>query len=142
MIIDKDLLAFIQPVCNALGSAGAQPQLLSLPYSYASYSLRDAALGRLRADLLRHLQQGDHSGADGPAGHSTAYLDLLSKAAEYAGAAREGVFLTTASPLEHRYLDQMIEQKIADGSWKVVYTSSYGDSPYWDNHWQLIRTTP
>ena len=29
-------------------------------------------------------------------------------------------------PIPFRYLDQMIGQKIDDGSWKVVYKSSYG----------------
>jgi hypothetical protein len=43
-------------------------------------------------------------------------------------------------PLEQRYLDDLIEQKIAQGTWQVVYTSDYGNNQWWDNHWFLIRT--
>jgi hypothetical protein len=31
-------------------------------------------------------------------------------------------------------------QKISQGEWHVVYTSSYGENSVWDNHWLLIRT--
>jgi hypothetical protein len=34
----------------------------------------------------------------------------------------------------------LIEQKIAQGTWQVVYTSDYGNNQWWDNHWFLIRT--
>jgi len=43
-------------------------------------------------------------------------------------------------PLEQRYLDEMIERKLADGSWQAVYTSDYGNGHWRDNEWILIRT--
>lgn len=47
-------------------------------------------------------------------------------------------------PLQQRYLDRLIEQKIAEGVWRVTYTSGrqvinqWGN--LWDNEWMLIRT--
>jgi hypothetical protein len=51
-------------------------------------------------------------------------------------------------PLSQRALDQLIEQKIGEGIWRVVYTSDYGEailqarfySHLWDNEWILIET--
>jgi hypothetical protein len=45
-------------------------------------------------------------------------------------------------PLPHRYLDQMIEQKLNSGEWEKTYASNYEDSPGWRNEWILIRTRP
>ncbi|OBS01191.1 hypothetical protein A9W98_01750 [Mycobacterium gordonae] len=47
-------------------------------------------------------------------------------------------------PLEHRYLDQLIQRNIREEKWRVVYTSDYGTrkqwGEVWDNHWLLIQT--
>ena len=42
----------------------------------------------------------------------------------------------------HLYLDELIERKLADGSWKAVYTSSYGTYPGLSDEWILITTRP
>jgi hypothetical protein len=47
-------------------------------------------------------------------------------------------------PLEHRYLDQLIEQKLSEGVWRVAYTDGRKIVPQWgtlwDNEWILIKT--
>ena len=45
-------------------------------------------------------------------------------------------------PLPHRYLDQLIEEKIASGEWKPVYTSPYGSRGFFTDEWILLRTRP
>jgi len=43
-------------------------------------------------------------------------------------------------PLPHRYLDQMIEDKLAQGAWQSVYTSTFENRPDFSNEWILIKT--
>jgi hypothetical protein len=50
-------------------------------------------------------------------------------------------------PIPYRYLDRMTAQKIDNGSWKVIYRSSYGGARDWTDRWLnqewcLIRTRP
>jgi hypothetical protein len=43
-------------------------------------------------------------------------------------------------PLPHRYLDQLIERKLAGGEWKTVSTSTFGSYGFYSDEWILIRT--
>jgi hypothetical protein len=138
MILDSELLKFIEPVCEQVGDGGPQKELLSLPFSYANYfcsvppwhnyvqtffdtSSKETILGLM--DELR----------------TSPPKWILYQRQLHTLSIHETVF-NQGQPLAHRYLDQMIEQKLADRSWQAVYTSDYGDRPVWDNHWILIRT--
>ena len=50
--------------------------------------------------------------------------------------------LNKGQPLPHRYLDQLIMQKIDSADWQTVYTSSYGDRLGNSETWYLLRTGP
>jgi hypothetical protein len=45
-------------------------------------------------------------------------------------------------PLPHRYLDQLIERKIATAQWHPVYVNSYGTNAVFDDDWILLKTRP
>lgn len=139
MIIDKDLLGFIQPVCDTINSSSSQPQLLSLPYSYANYF---CAIPPWNGYVQTFFDTSSKETIQGLMDRLNAAPPtwILYQRQLKTLQLHEKTF-NRGQPLQHRYLDQMIEQKIADGTWQVVYSSSYGDSPAWDNHWQLIRTT-
>lgn len=138
MVIDRDLLAMIEPVCGAMRGAGPQTQLLSLPFSYSNYfcgtppwegyvqTFFDTSTKETIEGLMDKLQGGPPEWIFYQ--RQMATLELHERIYNH------------GQPLEHRYLDEIIEQKIAAGEWRVVYTSSYGDSGLWDNHWMLIRT--
>ena len=140
MIIDKDLLALETSICGDISASGAQRQLLSLPYSYANYfcaippwdgyvqTFFDTSSKETIDELMRRL--------DTAPPHWVLYQRQL------ATLALNELAYNQSRPLEQRYLDQMIEQKLQTGQWRVVYTSDYGNLPDFDNHWLLIQTAP
>ncbi len=138
MIVERDQLAFIQPVCDAVKADGAQQGLLSLPFPYPNYfcsippwhgyvqtffdiSGKDT-IDRLIAEL------------------QTAPPKWILYQRQLDNLALHERIYNHGSPLPQRYLDQMIEQKIAAGEWHVVYTSNFDDRPGLHNQWFLIQT--
>jgi hypothetical protein len=138
MIIDSEMLKFIQPVCDQIGPSNSQSELLSLPFPFANYfcsvppwhgyvqtffdtSSKETSLGLM--DELR----------------TSPPQWILYQRQLYTLSLHETIF-NNGQPLAQRYLDQLIEQKLADGSWHAVYTSDFGNRSPWDNHWILIRT--
>ena len=138
MIVERDQLAFIQPVCAAVKADGAQQGLLSLPFPYPNYfcsippwhgyvqtffdiSGKDT-IDRLIAEL------------------QTAPPKWILYQRQLDNLALHERIYNHGSPLPQRYLDQMIEQKIAAGEWHVVYTSNFDDRPRLHNQWFLIQT--
>jgi hypothetical protein len=138
MILDTSLLNLVQPVCEKIAPDASQGELLSLPFPFANYfcsvppwhgyvqtffdtSSKETILGLL--DQLRIAPP----------------KWILYQRQLYTLELHETIF-NRGQPLAHRQLDEFIEQKLADGSWKIVYTSDFGNRPPWDNHWILIRT--
>lgn len=140
MIIDKDLLASIQPVCSTIDAARSSPQLLSLPFPFANYFCATPPWNdyvQTFFDLTsKETIQTLISQLDTSPPEWIFYQRQLATLRLHERVYNHG------NPLQHRFLDQMIEEKIAQGKWHVVYASSYGDSVEWDDHWLLIRTTP
>lgn len=139
MIIDRDLLGMIQPVCQKVrGAGGSDQELLSLPYSFANYfcvvppwrgyvqTFYDTTTAQTMRELTQHLEQSPPKWIF--------YQRQLKTLALHERIYNHG------NRLEHRKLDEMIQQRIATGDWKIVYTSAFGDSDRWDNHWFLIQT--
>ena len=138
MVIDRDLLAMMEPVCARTEAGGAGHELLSLPFSYANYfcnippwhdyvqTFFDTSSKATIDGLMNELQ------ASPP--QWIFYQRQLTTLRMHELAYNHG------EPLEQRHLDEMIEQKLAEGRWKAVYTSDYGNTQWWDNHWILIRT--
>ena len=137
MIIDRDLLQMIQPVCGQISSSHSD-ELLSLPYSYANYfcaippwrgyvqTFFDTTSAAAIDELMEQLENS-------PPGWIFYQRQLNSLALN------EQVY-NHGHPLEQRRLDDMIQRKIASKSWHVVNASDFGNTAKWDNHWFLIRT--
>jgi len=138
MVIDRDLLAMIQPVCARVGAGGTQRELLSLPYPYANYfcgippwhdtvqTFFDTTSKETIQGLMSELQTSPPQWIL----YQRQMITLRIHELAY----------NHGEPLEQRHLDEMIEQKLADGSWHAVYTSDYGNGHWRDNEWILIRT--
>lgn len=138
MLIEKQHLALMQPVCSAVDqSAPSDRELLSLPFTYANYfcdvppwhgyvqtfydlSDRDR-IGHLRNELLSHPPEWIVYERQ---------LDVLSRNEE---AFNEG------NPLPHRGLDRVIIDKLHSGQWQAtVLPAPAGDT----STWFLIHTRP
>ena len=138
MVIDRDLQGMIEPVCTRVGDGGAGHELLSLPFSYANYfcnippwhdyvqTFFDTTSKETIEGLMNELQ------ASPP--------QWIFYQRQMATLRANELAYNHGEPLEQRHVDEMIERKLADGSWHAVYTSDYGDGAAWDNHWILIRT--
>lgn len=140
MILDSEMLKFIEPVCKQVGAGNPQSELLSLPYPYANYfcsippwhdyvqTFFDTSSKQTIQGLMNELQVSPPKW-------------ILYQRQLHTLSLHEQIY-NQGQPLEQRILDQLIEQKLADGSWHAVYTSDYGNRPVWDNHWILIQTQP
>lgn len=142
MVIERSQLAFVEPICEAVKADGAQQGLLSLPFPYPNYfcnippwhgyvqTFFDTSSKQTIDSLMDELQRSPPKWIVYQ--RQLANLDL-----------HERVY-SQGAPLPHRYLDKLIEQKIASGDWQVVSVSSFEnrpkEHPIWDNHWLLIRT--
>jgi hypothetical protein len=138
MIIDREMLSFIQPVCEQIGPSNSQSELLSLPYPFANYFCSAPPWHGYVQTFF------DTTGRE----TILALMDELSTSPPqwilyqrqlYTLSLHETVF-NKGRPLAQRYLDQLIEHKLATGSWHAVYTSNFGKRSPWDNQWILIRT--
>jgi hypothetical protein len=140
MVIERPLLDFIEPVCNRVRGDGAEKGLLSLPFSYSNYfcsiepwhgyvqTFFDTSTKETIDGLMVELQTAPPKWI--------LYQRQLNNLKLH-----EGIF-NQGKPLPHRYLDQMIEAKIASGDWKPVYASTYGSGGFYSNDWVLLQTSP
>ena len=138
MIIDRDLLQFIQPVCKDVTQDDSRPELLSLPFPFSNYfcaippwdgyvqTFYDTSSRQTIEELISQLKAAPPKWIFYQKQvHSLRWHEIL---------------YNNGEPLAQRDLGQFIEQKIARNQWHVVYTSDYGNHPDWDTHWMLIRT--
>jgi hypothetical protein len=138
MVIDRDTLTFVQPVCKAIGPDGSDRGLLSLPFSFANYfcdvppwhdyvqTWYDTSEKSTIDALMEQLRQ---------APPEWIFYERQPEVVRF----HEQTF-NGGRPIPHRYLDQLIEEKINDGAWKVVYRSSYGSTSLVNQEWLLIQT--
>jgi hypothetical protein len=140
MVIETSQLQFIEPICERVGRDGAATGFLSLPYSYANYfcdippwhgnvqTYFDTSTAETIYGLMGELQQSPPKWI--------LYERQLDSLAAHERQYNHG------QPLPHRYLDQFLEQKLAEGQWTAVYTSDYASTPLWKEQWILIQTHP
>ncbi len=138
MVIDRDLLGMIEPVCARVGAGGTQRELLSLPYPFANYFCSIPPWHDYVQTFFDTTSKETIQGLMG---------ELQASPPQWILYQRQMITLRIheqaynhGEPLEQRYLDEMIERKLADGSWQAVYTSDYGNGHWRDNEWILIRT--
>ena len=142
MIIDRDLLQMIQPVCQKIRDGGSDNELLSLPFPGGNFfcsippwhgyvqTFFDTASKQTIQNLMDELQ------------HSPPKWIFYQR--QLTTLRLHEVVYNQGQPLQQRYLDQLIEQKIGDKTWQVAYTSGYSSreqwGQLWDNQWILIKT--
>lgn len=142
MVISNDLLRMIQRVCPKVRTSGSDNELLSLPFPGGNYfcsvppwhgyvqTFFDITSKETIQSLMDELR------------HSAPKWILYQRQLKTLEL-HEAVY-NQGKPLEQRNLDQLIEQKIAEGSWQVAYTSGrdiiHQWGQLWDNEWMLIET--
>jgi hypothetical protein len=144
MYIQRDTLAFIQPVCSTVTSGdGRREGLLSIPFTFANYfcavppyrdhvqTWYDISSAASIKDLIDSLQQSPP-------------LWILYESQPETLQVHENLF-NGGKPIPYSDLAAFIRKKVDDGSWKVTYTSSYGGAREWtgqwfSQRWFLIRT--
>ena len=139
MIIETTQLELFSQICRQIGS-DSQVELLSLPFTYANYfcsvapwhgyvqTFFDTSTKEIIFGLMQELEKAPPRWV-----LYQRQLDILSM--------HEDVY-NHGKPLPHRYLDQLIEQKLDSGKWEKAYISNYEDSPGWRNEWILINARP
>jgi hypothetical protein len=145
IILERNMLAFIEPVCKAVGYDKSDEGLLSLPYPFSNYF---CAIPPWHS----HVQTWYDTSTKATVDHLIGELQqappkwILYQRQPDTLSIHEVVF-NGGETIPYRYLDQMIERKIDDGTWKVVYKSSYGGTREWTDRWLsqecfLIQTRP
>jgi hypothetical protein len=139
MIIETTQLEPFNQICSQVGT-DPQAELLSLPFPYANYfcsiapwhgyvqTFFDISSKETIFGLIQQLEQAPPKWV--------LYQRQLENLEMHEQVYNHG------RPLPHRYLDQMIEQKLDSGTWDKTYVSNYEEGPGWRNEWILIRTRP
>ena len=137
MIIDRDLLRMVDPICRRVTKDSGK-ELLSLPYPYPNYfcsiapwhgyvqTFFDTSNSATIFHLIDELK--------------TAPPKWIVYQWQPEVLSLHEVVYNHGQPLPHRYLDELIQRKLRTGEWKVVYTSNFGNEPGRTNEWMLILT--
>lgn len=137
MLIDVNLLHMIQPICDQIGHE-PDSELLSLPYPYPNYFCSippwhqyvQTFFDTSNSGTIFHLM--DELRTSPP--KWIVYQRQLQVLSMHEMTYNHG------QPLPHRYLDQLIERKLASGEWTATDRSTFGTRPGLNNEWILIRT--
>jgi hypothetical protein len=138
MIIETEQLHFIQPMCDDIERGGSEGELLSLPNAYPNYfcsippwhgyvqTFFDTSSSATIYGLMDELEKSPPKWI--------VYQRQLNNLLLHESTYNQG------KPLPHRYLDRLIEARLASGAWQSVYTSSFSSHGFYANEWILIRT--
>jgi hypothetical protein len=142
MLIERDLLQMIQPVCQKIRDSGSDNELLSLPWPGGNYfcsippwhgyvqTFFDTAGKQAIQNLMDLLQQSPPKWIL----YQRQLMTLRFHEITY----------NQGNPIQQRYLGQLIEQQIRNGIWRIAYVSDYGTRHFlgrqWDTEWILIQT--
>jgi hypothetical protein len=150
LYIDRDLLGFIEPICQQIRQSSPKPELLSMPFSYPNYfcdtppwhgyvgTFFDTSTRSTIEKLMEELQ--------------TAPPQWIVYQRQLKMLRLSEVTFHKGKPQAHRDLDTMIMQKIATGQWELVEKSDYllsnypppaAKAPFQEGDgWYIIRTRP
>jgi hypothetical protein len=136
MVVDRTINRFFSGVCQTIRTSNTNRELLSLPYSYANYYCGitpwhqnvQTFIDTSNILTIRKIQNGLSTQPPGWILYQR-QLQILSLM-EF--------FFNHGRRVPQRDLDDLIEGKIARGTWKVV--SHWQEQP--GDDWLLIQTTP
>jgi hypothetical protein len=149
MYVERDLLQFMEPVCEEIERGNPKPELLSMPFSNPNYfcntppwhgyvqTFYDTSTRSTIEKLIGELQ--------------TAPPQWIVYQRQIKVLALQEKTYHKGQPLAHRDLDTLIMRKIAMGQWQLVEKSNYLLSsplppdkvPYQEGDgWYVIRTRP
>jgi hypothetical protein len=140
MIIETKLLNFIQPICTQINSDKNPKSMLGIPNPFGNYfcavppwhddvqTYYDTSTKETVDRMLRELE-------DVPP------LWILYQREPRSLDVHEKVF-SHGQPLPHRLLGELIENRLADGTWSSTYSSDFGSEYELDNQWILVKTRP
>jgi hypothetical protein len=126
MIIETGLLQYIEPACKVIDSDPAPRSLLGIPVPFANYfcdippwhddvqtyydTSTRAAVDRIMSDLQ-----------DTPP-------TWIMYQKEWKSLIAHERTLNNGQPIPHRFLAQMIEDKVKKGEWRAAHTSAFGNN--------------
>ncbi len=139
MIIETTQLEVFSRICNEVGT-DPQAGLLSLPFSYANYFCSIAPWNGYVQTFFDISSKETIFGLMQQLEHAPPKWVLYQRQLDNLKLHEE--IYNHGEPLPHRYLDQMIEQKLDRGTWEKAYVSNYEEGPGRRNEWILIRTRP
>jgi hypothetical protein len=147
MYIDRDLLRFIEPVCQEMEKGNSKPELLSMPFSYPNYfcgtppwhgyvqTFFDTSA---RSTITRLMNELD-----------TAPPQWIVYQRQMKIMSGQEEVLHHGQPLAQHDVDDMIMRKIATGQWQLIGKSDYlvahmvEEKNYQEGDgWLIIRTRP
>jgi hypothetical protein len=140
MIIENDMLKFIGPVCQNVGMNNRDAELLSLPYPFANYFCDVAPWHGYVQTWFDTSTKVTIDKLDNDLQTAPPKWIFYQKQPQVLR--NHETIYNQGRPLPYRVLDQLIEQKLAQGAWQIVYTSEYNSSAAWNTEWMLIRTRP
>jgi hypothetical protein len=142
MIIERDLLQMIQPVCQKMRDSGSDNELLSLPWPGGNYfcsippwhgyvqTFFDTTSRQTIKTLMDELQQSPPKWIL----YQRQLMTLRFHEITY----------NQGNPIQQRYLGELIERQIRKEIWRIAYVSDYGTKQFlgrqWDTEWILIQT--
>jgi hypothetical protein len=144
MYMERDLLQFIEPVCQEITQGNSKPELLSMSYSYPNYFCDTPP-------WHGYVQTFFDTSTRSTISHLMTELDtsppqwiVYQRQMRIMGL--QELYLHHGQRVAHRDLDEMIMRKIVSGQWQVVSRSDYlfvDRGSYQDGDgWWIIRTRP
>ena len=118
MYIDRDLLHFIQPICDTIHQGNPNPELLAMPCAYSNYFCVTPPWHGYVQTFFDTTQSSTTPPANERTGHESSPMDSVTSDnfKILAGAERN---YNHGQPLAHRDLDTMIMRKIETGQWRA-----------------------
>ena len=136
MIIEKDVLALMEPICRDVRQPGSSRELLSLPLPYGNYF---CDVPPWHGYVQTFFDTSSRQTIDG------LIAELETKPPQWILYQRQLQNLSMhefiynhQQPLPQRALDTLIVRKVATGAWKVAGEKHYGEG----EGWFLIETRP
>ena len=150
MYIDRDLLGFMEPICQQIRESNPKPELLSMPFSYPNYFCDTPPWHSYVGTFFDTSTRSTIEGLIGELQRAPPQWIVYQRQLKMLRLSE--VTFHKGKPQAHRDLDTMIMQKIATGQWELIEKSDYllsnypppaAKAPFQEGDgWYIIRTRP